>query len=69
MGVSIGDGVVFTTMFIAAATGVNDREQGVAPSIVSTGSGIATAVFTIAGGIAATLLTALLTVRELPADR
>jgi hypothetical protein len=33
---SIGDGVVFTTMFIAAATGVTDREQGVASGIVST---------------------------------
>jgi MFS family permease len=26
--ISIGDGVVFTTMFIAAGTGVDDREQG-----------------------------------------
>lgn len=42
--VSIGDGVLFTTMFIAAATGVNDREQGVASGIVSTGSGIGAAV-------------------------
>jgi MFS family permease len=42
--VSIGDGVVFTTMFIAAATGVTDREQGVASGIVSTGSGIGAAV-------------------------
>lgn len=42
--VSIGDGVVFTTMFIAAATGVADREQGVASGIVSTGSGIGAAV-------------------------
>ena len=31
-------------MFIAAATGVNDREQGVASGIVSTGSGIGAAV-------------------------
>lgn len=79
-------------MFIAAATGVTDREQGVASGIVSTGSGIGaavglailvlvansrtqgflgeqlriataegigTAVFVIAGGIAATLLVAL----------
>ena len=38
--VSIGDGVVFTTMFIAAATGVTDREQGIASGIVSTGAGI-----------------------------
>jgi hypothetical protein len=28
--VSIGDGVVFTTMFIAAASGVTNREQGMA---------------------------------------
>jgi Na+/melibiose symporter-like transporter len=38
--VSIGDGVVFTTMFMAAATGVTDREQRAASGIVSTGSGI-----------------------------
>ena len=90
--VSIGDGVVFTTMFVAAATGVPDREQGVASGIVSTASGIGaavglailvlvansgtvglageelriataggirTAIFVIAGGIAATLLIAL----------
>jgi MFS family permease len=42
--VSIGDGVVFTTMFIAAATGVTDREQGIASGIVSTGSGVGAAV-------------------------
>jgi len=42
--VSIGDGIVFTTMFIAAATGVTDREQGVASATVSTGSGIGAAV-------------------------
>ena len=42
--VSIADGVVFTTMFIAAATGVTDREQGVASGIVSAGSGIGAAV-------------------------
>lgn len=42
--VSIGDGVVFTTMFIAAATGVTNREQGVASGIVSTGAGIGAAV-------------------------
>ena len=33
---SIGDGVVFTTMFIAAGTGVADREQGIASGIAST---------------------------------
>jgi MFS family permease len=41
---SVGDGVVFTTMFIAAATGVSDREQGVASGIASTGSGIGATV-------------------------
>ena len=41
---SIGDGVVFTTMFIAAATGVTDREQGIASGVASTGSGIGAAV-------------------------
>jgi MFS family permease len=90
--VSVGDGVVFTTMFIAAATGVTDHEQGTASGIVSTASGVGAvvglallvlvanagtedlvgeglraatagglraAVFVIAGGIAATLLTVL----------
>jgi MFS family permease len=38
--VSIGDGVVFTTMFIAASTGVSDHDQGVASGFVSTSSGI-----------------------------
>ena len=41
---SIGDGVVFTTMFIAASTGVTDREQGTASGIVSTSSGIGAVV-------------------------
>jgi MFS family permease len=41
---SVGDGVVFTTMFIAAATGVSDRDQGIASGIASTGSGIGAAV-------------------------
>jgi EmrB/QacA subfamily drug resistance transporter len=41
--ISIGDGLVFTTMFIAAATGVSDRDQGVASGIVSTGTGIGAA--------------------------
>jgi MFS family permease len=43
-GISIADGVVFTTMFIAASTGVADREQGVAASLASTGGGIGAAV-------------------------
>ena len=38
--VSFGDGIVFTTMFIAAATGVDPRQQGVASGIASTSSGI-----------------------------
>lgn len=42
--VSIGDGVVFTTMFIAASTGVARDEQGVASGVVSTGSGIGAAI-------------------------
>src|SRR5204863_9011599 len=37
-------GVVFTTMFIAAATGVDDDEQGVASGIVSTSTSIGAAV-------------------------
>jgi MFS family permease len=41
---SIGDGVVFTTMFIAAGTGVSDREQGVASGLASTASGIGAAL-------------------------
>jgi MFS family permease len=39
-GLSVGDGVVFTTVFIAASTGVPDREQGVASALTSTGMGI-----------------------------
>jgi MFS family permease len=42
--VSIGDGVVFTTMFIAAGTGVDDGEQGVASAIASTSTSIGAAV-------------------------
>jgi MFS family permease len=42
--VSLGDGVVFTTMFITAAIGVTNREQGIASGIVSTGSGIGAAL-------------------------
>jgi MFS family permease len=41
---SIGDGVVFTTMFIAAGTGVADREQGVASGIASTSASVGAAV-------------------------
>jgi EmrB/QacA subfamily drug resistance transporter len=42
--ISIGDGVVFTTMFIAAGTGVADGEQGVASGIASTSTSIGAAV-------------------------
>lgn len=42
--VSAGDGVVFTTMFITAATDTPDRDQGVASGIASTSSGIGAAV-------------------------
>ena len=41
---SIGDGVVFTTMFIAAGTGVADREQGIASGIASTSTSVGAAV-------------------------
>ncbi|MFG2749070.1 MFS transporter [Streptomyces xanthophaeus] len=41
---SIGDGIVFTGMFIAAGTGVADRDQGIASGIASTGSGMGAAV-------------------------
>jgi MFS family permease len=42
--VSIGDGTVFTAMFIAAATGVTDRDQGVASGIASTATGVGAGV-------------------------
>jgi EmrB/QacA subfamily drug resistance transporter len=42
--ISIGDGVVFTTMFIAAGTRVDDGEQGVASGIASTSTSIGAAV-------------------------
>jgi EmrB/QacA subfamily drug resistance transporter len=41
---SIGDGVAFTTMFIAAGTGVSDQEQGVASGIASTSTSLGGAV-------------------------
>jgi EmrB/QacA subfamily drug resistance transporter len=40
---SIGDGVVYTTMFIAASTGVAARDQGIASGMASTGSQIGAA--------------------------
>jgi MFS family permease len=42
--VSIADGTVFTTMYIAAATGVPDRQQGIASGLVTTGSGVGASV-------------------------
>lgn len=42
--VSVGDGTMFTAMFIAAATGVAPHRQGVASAVVSTGSGIGAVV-------------------------
>jgi MFS family permease len=41
---SVGDGLVFTTMFIAAGTGVADREQGIASGIASTSTSLGAAV-------------------------
>ncbi|MEQ7125690.1 MFS transporter [Actinopolymorpha sp. B11F2] len=42
--VSIGDGAMFTAMFIIAAIGVEPSRQGVASAIVSTGSGLGAVV-------------------------
>ena len=42
--ISVGDGTVFTAMFIAAGTGVADHEQGIASSIASTSTSIGAAV-------------------------
>ncbi|CAM5640550.1 MFS transporter [Streptomyces avidinii] len=44
LALGIGDGVVFTAMFIAAATAIPDRQQGIASGIASTGSGAGAAV-------------------------
>jgi MFS family permease len=41
---SVGDGVVFTAMFIAVGTGVADRQQGIASGIASTSTSIGAAV-------------------------
>jgi len=40
---SIGDGVVYTTVFIAASTGVGPRDQGIASGMASTGTQIGAA--------------------------
>jgi MFS family permease len=42
--VSVADGTVFTAMFIAAGTGVPDREQGIAAAVASTSSSVGAAV-------------------------
>jgi len=41
---SVADGVVFTSMFIAAGSGVDDRDQGIASGTASTASGIGAAL-------------------------
>jgi MFS family permease len=61
--VSLGDGLVFTAMFIAASTGVSDREQGVASGIVSTASGVGAAV-----GLAVLVLVANAGTHRLPGE-
>ncbi|WP_237322773.1 MFS transporter [Streptomyces sp. JJ36] len=60
----IGDGVVFTAMFIAAATGVAAREQGIASGIASTGSGVGAAV-----GLAVLVLVATAGLDDLTGER
>jgi MFS family permease len=42
--VGVGDGTLFTAMFIAASTGVAPERQGVGSAVVSTGSGLGAAV-------------------------
>jgi EmrB/QacA subfamily drug resistance transporter len=42
--VSVGDGIVFTAMFIATGTGVADGEQGVASGAASTSTSVGAAV-------------------------
>ncbi|WP_338930878.1 MFS transporter [Streptomyces netropsis] len=61
---SIGDGIVFTSMFIAAGTGVSDREQGIASGIASTGSGMGAAV-----GLAILVLVATAGLDDLAGER
>ena len=45
--ISIGDGVVFTAMFIAAGTGVADREQGIASTSTSVGAAVGLALLVL----------------------
>jgi MFS family permease len=42
--VSVGDGLVYTAMFITAATGVSAREQGIGSGMASTGTQVGAAV-------------------------
>ncbi|GGY98272.1 MFS transporter [Streptomyces poonensis] len=64
MALSIGDGVVFTAMFITAATGIPDREQGIASGIASTSSGVGAAV-----GLAVLVLIATAGLDDLSGER
>jgi EmrB/QacA subfamily drug resistance transporter len=64
LALSLGDGVVFTAMFIAAAHGVPDREQGIASGIASTGSGIGAAA-----GLAILVLVATAGLDDLTGER
>jgi MFS family permease len=41
---SLGDGITYTAMFIAATTGVPERDEGVASGIASTGTQVGSAV-------------------------
>jgi EmrB/QacA subfamily drug resistance transporter len=41
---SVGDGIVFTAMFIAAGTGVPDHQQGVASALASTSTSFGAAI-------------------------
>jgi MFS family permease len=60
---SLADGVAFTIMFIAAATGVPDRKQGVASGITSSASGVGAVV-----GLAALVLVANASTRGLTGE-
>ncbi|MEU8138097.1 MFS transporter [Streptodolium elevatio] len=55
VGFGLGTGIVFTTMWVAAASGVADAEQGAASGLASTalqfGSGVGLAVLVSVGGI------------------
>lgn len=59
LAISIGDGAMFTAIFIAAATGIPDRQQGLASGMVSTSQGIGAAI-----GLAVLVLVANITGSE-----